>query len=157
MRRSFAKEILEYAKADKDIVVIAFDLGYKMWDEVAKLKGQFYNVGASEQAGIGIAVGMALSGKKVFCYTITNFLIYRPFEFIRNYLNEEKIPVRLVASGRDKDYEHDGITHHSEDAKDIMDCLPNIKQYWPNDKSEIASIVKDMVECDQPSFVSLKR
>ena len=157
MRRLFADELLKYAKKDKNITVLSFDLGYKLWDEFSKLDGQFYNVGASEQAGIGIAVGMALSGRKVFCYTITNFLLYRPFEFIRNYLNEENIPVRLVASGRGMDYLEDGITHQSQDAKAILDTLPNIKQYWPDTKEQISAIVKELVLNDIPSFISLKR
>lgn len=157
MRRLFTSELLKYAKEDKNIVIVSFDLGYKMWDEFSKLPEQFYNIGASEQAGIGIAVGLALSSKKVFCYTITNFLIYRPFEFIRNYLDKEGIPVRLVASGRDKDYLEDGITHHSEDAKSIMNCFKNIRQYWPDKIEDIPFIVERLVEWDIPSFVSLKR
>jgi len=157
MRRLFASELLKYAKKDKSIVVVSFDLGYKMWDEFSKLPRQFYNVGASEQAGIGIAVGLALSGKKVFCYSITNFLIYRPFEFIRNYLDRESIPVRLVASGRDKDYLEDGITHHCQDAKVIMNCFKNITQYWPETKEEVPEMVKAMLFNDKPSFISLRR
>jgi len=157
MRRLFASELLKYAKNDKNIVIVSFDLGYKMWDSFLELQGQFYNIGASEQSGIGIAVGLTLLGKKVFCYTITNFLIYRPFEFIRNYIDREKISIRLIASGRDRDYSEDGITHHSEDAKDIMDCFKNIRQYWPNEKEDIPFIVERLVEQDIPSFISLKR
>ena len=157
MRRLFASELLKYAKQDKDIVIISFDLGYKLWDEFAKLPGQFYNVGASEQAGIGIAVGLTLSGKKVFCYSITNFLIYRPFEFIRNYLNEEGIPVRLVASGRGTDYTEDGITHHSQDGKAIMHSFCNMNQYWPEEKEEIPEMIKSMIFSTRPCFISLRR
>ena len=157
MRRLFAAELLKYAKEDKNIVVVSFDLGYKMWDKIAELPGQFYNVGASEQAGIGIAVGLVLSGKKVFCYSITNFLLYRPFEFTRNYIDYEKIPICLVGSGRGKDYTEDGISHHSEDAIDILSCLKNITRYWPATKEDIPDMVEDILHNNKPSFISLKR
>ena len=157
MRRLFADELLKYAKEDKNIVVVSFDLGYKLWDEFAKLPEQFYNVGASEQAGIGIAVGLALSGKKVFCYSITNFLLYRPFEFIRNYIDYEKIPVCLVGSGRGEDYSDDGITHWSEDAEDVLNTLPSIVQYWPETKDEIPYMLNEILTNNKPSFISLKR
>jgi len=143
---------------DTDIVVIVGDLGYKMFDEIRdNYSKRFFNVGAAEQAMMDIAIGMALSGKKVFVYSITNFLLYRPFEALRTYINHEKIPVRLIAAGRGKDYLTDGISHQSEDAKQILDCLPNITQYWPDDKKEIPLLVKKMVEENKPSFISLKR
>jgi len=157
MRRLFADELLKYAKEDKNIVVVSFDLGYKLWDEFAKLPEQFYNVGASEMAGTGIAVGLALSGKKVFCYSITNFLLYRPFEFIRNFIDYEKIPVCLVGSGRGEDYSDDGITHWSEDAGDVLNTLPSIIQYWPGIKDEIPYMLNEILTNNKPSFISLKR
>jgi transketolase len=122
-----------------------------------ELPGQFYNLGASEQAGMGVAIGMALQGKKPFIYSITNFLIYRPFELIRNYINKESIPVRMIASGRDRDYLADGFSHQSEDAKQIMNMFWNITKYWPNSKKDIPLIVKEMVEKNNPSFISLKK
>ena len=74
MRRTFADELLKHAKKDKDIILITFDLGYKMWDEFRDtFPNQFYNLGTSEFAGMGVAVGMALENKKVFVYSITTF------------------------------------------------------------------------------------
>lgn len=158
MRRTFAQELHKQMTLDVDIVVILGDLGFGMFDEIRKdYSDRVINTGASEQAMMDIAVGLALSGKKPFVYSITNFLLYRPFETLRTYINHEKIPVRLIASGRDKDYTHDGISHHSEDAKKILDCLPNITQYWPETKEEIPNLVKQLAEATQPSFISLKR
>ena len=154
----FAHELYQQMKKDKEIVLLCLDLGYGMFDQHFKdFPTRCWNLGASEQAGMGIAVGMALDGKRVFIYSITNFLLYRPFETIRNYINYEKMPVRLVASGRDKDYQHDGISHWSKDARDLLDIMPNIIQYWPKTKKEASELVKKMVKLDEPQFVSLKR
>jgi len=158
MRRLFADELKKQMVYDADIIVITFDLGYKLWDQIRdEYPTRFYNVGAAESAGMDIAMGLALSGKKPFVYSITNFLLYRPFETLRTYINYEKIPVRLVASGRDEDYEIDGISHHSKDAKQILDCLPNIIQYWPDGKKGIPNLVKKMVEINSPQFISLRK
>jgi len=157
MRREFAQLLFEYAQLNEKIIVITCDLGMGLWDTFKdQLPGQFYNVGASEQAGMDIAVGLALAGKKPFIYSITNFLLYRPFETIRTYINEERIPVRLVASGRDTDYTHEGISHHSEDARGFLNHFIGIKKYWPEEEN-LSAIVRSMVAENRPSFISLRK
>lgn len=158
MRRAFAQELHKQMTLNTDIYLLIGDLGYGMWDQVRKdYPNRVINTGASEQAMSDMAVGMALSGKKPFVYSITNFLIYRPFETLRTYVNAENIPVVLCASGRDKDYAHDGISHQSEDVKPILDCLPNITQHYPMEKEEIPNLMQKLVNATTPQFISLKR
>lgn len=157
-RGYFAGELHEHMKENENIVLIVCDLGFGMWDKIREdYPDRFLNVMASEQAGLGVAVGMSLEGKTVFIYSITNFLLYRGYEWVRNYIDHESIPVKLVASGRDKDYEHDGISHWSEDAKQVLSNFPNIEQYWPEEKEDVPTMVKEMVESGKPSFISLSR
>ena|SRR3990167_1778601 len=158
MRRTFAQELLKQAKENKAIFLITADLGYGMWNEFRDtLPNQFYNIGASEQAGIGIAVGLALRGKIPFIYSITPFLLWRPAETIRLYLNHEKISAKLIGSGRDKDYKKDGISHDSTDVRELLRTWPNIVQFWPEEKGEIPNVVKELIDNKKPSFLSLKR
>jgi len=89
--------------------------------------------------------------------TSTTFLLYRPFETIRNYLHYEKIPVKLIGSGRDRDYIHDGISHWAEEDKEVMGILKNIKSYWPDDVAKLPQLVKKMIASDKPWYVNLKR
>jgi len=154
----FAYELYQKMKKNKKIWLVVGDLGYKVFDQhFADFPDRCLNAGAGEQAMMGIAVGLALEGKIPFVYSITNFLLYRPFETIRNYLQIEKIPVKLVASGRNFDYTHDGWSHWSPDAKRILKCLPNIKQFWPKEKEEVPEMVEKMISNTQPSFISLRR
>src|SRR4051812_40784500 len=107
MRATFAEYVHKHMKKNKKIYVVVNDLGYKMWDKVRKdYPDRFINVGAAEQLAVGVSVGLAINNKIPIFYSITTFLLYRPFETIRNYLHHEKIPVKLVGSGRDKDYIH---------------------------------------------------
>lgn len=158
MRGWFAYYLLEAARQDKKIVVVTADLGYGMWDSFkSELPGQFFNVGASEQLAAGVCVGLALAGFKPFFYSITTFGLYRPFEWWRNYANRENIPVRICLAGRNRDYAHDGFSHWSEDAKEVLNLWPNINQFWPKEKENIPLLVDFMVNENQPTFISLRR
>jgi transketolase len=158
MRRTFADELLKKMLHNDKIFLIVGDLGYRVWDEHFKLyPDRCFNVGAAEQVMLDIAVGMAYDGKIPFCYSITPFLVYRPFETIRTYINHEKLPVKLVGSGRDKDYEVDGISHDASDVKGFLDQFKNLKQYWPMHKNAVPRMLEKMLEDKGPSFISLKR
>jgi len=104
---------------------------------------------------LGAACGMALEGKVPVVYSITPFLLYRPFEWIRNYLNNEKIPVKLVGGGRDKDYGYLGFSHWAEEDIKILSEFDNIKLYKPS-TPEI-KIFKRMLYNNKPSYLNLKR
>lgn len=145
-------------RKDDKIVVITADLGYGMFDAIRRdFPDRFYNVGASEQLAIGMAVGFATEGYKPFVYSITPFLLYRPYEWLRNYVNHEGHGVYLVGSGRDKDYLEDGITHWADDAQKVLESLPNITTYWPKEKPDVIKCVDRMLEKGGPSFLSLRR
>lgn len=159
MRGWFAAALYEQMLADHNIYLLTADLGFGMLDEIRRdFPQQFINFHASEQAMVGAAIGMALQGRKPFCYSITPFLLYRPFEWIRNYLHHEQIPVRLVGAGMDGDYQHDGFTHHAYDAKQVLACVPNVKVLLPEHKEQIPLMVDAMCADDAPpSFLALRR
>lgn len=158
MRNSFAKELLNHAIVDTNIYLLTGDLGYKVFDEFRHvLPDQFVNCGASEQAMMDMAVGLAYAGKIPVVYSITPFLLYRPYETIRTYINHEKLNVKLVGSGRDADYAHDGYSHDATDAVSVLKTLPNIHTMWPEKVEDIPSIVDVMFNDTRPVFISLKR
>lgn len=140
------------------IWVITGDLGYGMFDRIRDdFPKRFVNVGAAEQVMIGIGVGLALRGKIPIVYSITPFLLYRPFETIRNYINGEKIPVKMVGSGRNKDYLHDGFSHWAEEDREVMKIFPNVLSFWPETKEEIPNLLSEILFNNQPVYLNLKR
>ena len=158
MRRLFVKQLSPLMEVDDSLVVLLGDLGFGLFDDLrAKFPDRCINVGASEQLMIGAAAGMAMSGKIPICYSITPFLLYRPFEFIRNYLQEEGLTVKLVGSGRDKDYKDAGYTHHSVEAESILNQLPNIKKFFPQDELQLTQQMNSFVYSKNPAFMSLRK
>lgn len=156
MRGYFAYHVYKHMAENKKIWVISGDFGYKMWDGVQKdYSDRYLNTGASEQAMLGIAVGLALEGKIPVVYTATTFLLYRPFETIRNYIDHEKISVILAGSGRDKDYLHDGFSHWAEEDRMVMKNFKNINSVWPKTKEEIPSLLDKIFKSNKPWYVNL--
>lgn len=158
MRPYLAQLLHAEMKKNSAIWVVSGDLGYGMWDQIrSDYPARFINVGAAEQAMVGISVGLALEGKIPFVYSITPFLLYRPFETIRNYLHHEQIPVKLLGSGRDREYHNEGFSHWAEEDRDIMHILGGIESHWPADNGELEHVFQRSVSVAKPFYINLKK
>ncbi len=158
MRRAFAQLLHAEMASNPDIYLITGDLGYGLWDAVRDdYPDRFYNVGSSEMAMMGAAIGLAMDGKIPYVYSITPFAIYRPFEMIRNYLDHESILVNIVGGGRDRDYGYLGFSHWSHDDREIMGVFHNITSSWPETDSELVSSFQYSLTKQSPTYINLKR
>jgi transketolase len=158
MRREFAKLLLDEMKSNPDIYLVTGDLGYGLWDEVKDtFPNRFYNVGSSEMAMMGMAIGLAMDGKIPFVYSITPFAIYRPFEMIRNYINHENIPVKILGGGRNEDYGYLGFSHWASEDISVMNLFENITSFKPNTTEELESSFKFSITNNTPIYINLKR
>ena len=84
MRNRFGKVISKLADENKNIIIIVADIGYRVFGDFReKYPERFINMGICEQSIISVASGMALEGLQPWVYTITPFLIERPFEQIK--------------------------------------------------------------------------
>ena len=118
MRRTFGKIISELAEKDEKIYVLVGDIGYRVFDEFReKYPDRFINMGICEQSMIGVSAGMALEGLKPWVYTITPFLIERPFEQIKLDIDQQNVNVKLVGFS---DYPTLGPTHTELNGKKMM-------------------------------------
>ena len=154
MRRRFGKLISDLAKKDNKIVLLVGDIGYGIFDEFRKENPKkFFNLGICEQSIIGAAAGMALEGLKPWVYTITPFLIERPFEQVKLDINQQNVNVNLVGFA---DYPTLGPTHSELNAKKLMKLFKNIKSYFPKDSLETEKAVRICQKFKGPNFISLK-
>lgn len=139
------------------IFVVTADLGYKMWDDIKqKFPTRFLNVGAAESLMIGTCIGLSYQGYIPVAYSITPFLLYRGFESIRNYLSHERVPVKLLGSGLDTDYLHDGFSHHDFTYREILKLL-DLDCITPNSVVDLKVCTENWLNSSQPSFLGLRR
>jgi transketolase len=158
MRKECMQLLLNEMVNNENIITLTADLGFGLLDQVRNaFPDRFYNVGAAEQLMIGAGVGLAEGGKIPVCYSMSSFLLYRPFEFLRNYVSAENIPVKLIGSGRDKDYSHDGLSHWAHDDEIVLKALPNIKIYKPKDIAELEAIWPEFINSPVPAYLNLTR
>ena len=154
MRRTFGRVISELADKDDKIYVMVGDIGYRVFDEFReKHPGRFINMGICEQSIIGVAAGMALEGLQPWVYTITPFLIERPFEQVKLDIDQQNVNVKLVGFA---DYPTLGPTHSEINGKALMKLFNNITSFFPKNGNETSMMIHDAYEKNGPAFISLK-
>tara|TARA_A100001391_G_scaffold178865_1_gene143541 strand:- start:12 stop:488 length:477 start_codon:yes stop_codon:yes gene_type:complete len=158
MRKQFSERLHQEMAKNKDLFLLTGDLGYGLWDRIRiDYPNRFYNVGSSEQLMTGMAAGLAMDGKIPIVYSITPFLLYRPFETIRNYVDHEQLPVKLIGGGRDKDYGYLGFSHWAEEDKQIMKVFKNIKTIHPKNIEIMNKNFNWILDKKTPVYMNLKR
>ena len=156
MRKLFAEKLHNEMAVNENIYLLTGDLGYGLWDRIKiDYPDRFINFLSSEQLMLGAACGMAMEGKLPVVYSITPFVLYRPFEWIRNYLDHELIPVKLVGGGRDKDYGYLGFSHWAEEDVDVLSNFKHIKKFKP--ETLTSDTFESFLYNDCPSYLNLIR
>ncbi|HLC98713.1 MAG TPA: hypothetical protein VJC00_01780 [Candidatus Nanoarchaeia archaeon] len=155
MRKEFGRLIVELAEKDEKVILIVGDIGYGVLDEfVNRFPDRFFNFGICEQSMISAASGMALEGFKPWVYTITPFLIERPFEQVKLDINEQNVNVKLVGYA---DYPTQGPTHAEIDGPQLMKLFRNIESFFPKNSKETREAVMKAYNSKKPAFISLKK
>jgi transketolase len=156
VRNTFIETLIEEAKQDDRIFLITPDMGYSVLEGFRDLfPDRFLNVGIAEQNAIGVAAGLALSGKIVYVYSIIPFVTMRCFEQVRVDVAYMKTNVRLIGVGAGLSYGPAGSTHHSIEDIAIMRALPNMTVCCPGDPLEVREIVKQSVNYSGPIYIRL--
>jgi len=156
MRNEFAKTLTELAKKKKDIILLAGDIGNKLFDDFKKNNPKrFYNCGVAEANMTGVASGLAASGFRPVTYTITPFNTLRCFEQIRLDICYPNLPVIIVGTGSGLSYASLGATHHSMEDISILKTLPNLQIICPGDQKEVREALIKAYESKKPTYIRL--
>ncbi len=158
MRDSFVRTLIELAKQDSAIELITGDLGFGVlkpfWEAAPN---QFTNAGIAEQHMTSLAAGMALTGKKVFTYSIGNFPTLRCLEQVRNDCAYHHANVNIVCVGGGFVYGSLGMSHHATEDLAIMRALPDVVVLAPGDPQEAKAATCAMVNYSGTCYLRLGR
>ena len=158
MRNETIAALTSYAAAHPDVMLLTADLGYSVLEQFAdQLPDQYANVGVCEQAMVGIAAGLALSGKRVALYSIANFPTLRCLEQLRNDVCYHDLPVTVISVGGGLAYGPQGYTHHGLEDLGIMAMLPNMAVTCPADPHEAEALLPQLLERRGPAYLRLGR
>ena len=143
MRNIIINSIYDFMKKDKKIFFLTADIGINLVEKFEKQYPERYlNIGISEQNLIGVAAGLCKIGYKPFLYTISNFLIHRCFEQIRNDILLHKLPITLIGTSTEFDNASLGPTHHVVDDWAALKSFPGVDIYCPSSKKYSKNIIK---------------
>lgn len=158
MRNAFINSLCEEARENKNLWLLTGDIGFSVLEVFAKeFPERYINIGVAEQNMIGVAAGLALSGKTVFTYSIGNFSFMRCMEQIRNEICYHNLDVKVVAVGGGFAYGSMGYTHHAIEDIAMLRTLPNITVAAPGDPVEAGLATKALAKLKGPGYLRLGR
>jgi len=151
--------VYELAKQDERIVFIGSDLGAGVLEDFKReMPDRFFMEGIGEQNIVGMATGMALSGKIVYVNTIATFLTGRAYEFVKLGPGLHQANVRLIgAGGNASTYAPLGPTHLAFDDIAIMRAIPGMTILAPCDAVEMEALMPQTVNHAGPMYIRLGR
>ncbi|MFZ0500505.1 MAG: transketolase C-terminal domain-containing protein [Steroidobacteraceae bacterium] len=151
----FAETLLELARKDRQVLAVTSDSrgSGKLGPFGEALPGQIIEVGIAEQNLVGIAAGLAASGKCVFAVSPACFLTARSLEQIKNDVAYSDHPVKLVGISAGVSYGALGSTHHSLHDIAVLRAINNIDIVVPADNQETRCAVQAAARAEYPTYL----
>jgi len=158
-RESYGKALAELGARRDDVIVLDADLsGSTKTGVFAKqFPERFFNMGVAEANMTGVAAGLALTGKTVFCSSFAMFAAGKAFEQIRQAVALPNANVKICASHAGVTTGEDGASHQMLEDLAIMRVLPNMRVIVPADGREAEQVVDAVAEVNGPCYVRLSR
>jgi len=120
----------------------------------SKFPIRFFNLGITEQSIISMAAGLAIEGLRPVVYSLTPFVLERPFEQVKIDIDEQCLPVMLIGYS---DYPTHGPTHRALNDKGLAALFKNIHGFFPVNNQEAEKAMIDAYLIGEPAFISLRR
>ncbi len=157
-RVAFGQALAEFGQ-DPNIYVLDADLACCTMSMYFRDKypDRFFNLGIAEGNMIGVAAGIATTGKTVFACSFAMFSAGRAWERVRNSVAYPRLNVKVVGTHGGVSVGEDGSTHQAIEDIAIMRSIPNMMVISPSDAIETRKAVKALIEYDGPAYLRLGR
>jgi transketolase len=158
-RKVMNDTLLELAKKDRNILVLTSDSrgSASLLPFAKELPDQLIEVGIAEQNIVGIASGLAVSGKKPFVASPACFLSSRSIEQIKVDVAYSGANVKLIGISGGVSYGALGMSHHSLQDIATTRTIPNLHVVLPADRHETKKMITALVNYDTPVYMRIGR
>lgn len=158
-RDSFSRFLVEYGKTHENVVALNADLSCSTQTKAFEqaYPERFFNAGIAEQNMMGMACGLARSGKAVFASSFAMFAAGRAYEIVRNSIAYTDANVKICASHVGLAVGEDGATHQAVEDLALMSVIPGMTVVNPADDVSARKLLEQLAEKPGPAYVRLGR
>ena len=158
-REAYGKTLVELGRQNPDIVALDADLSKSTMTSLfaKEFPRRFFDCGIAEQNMMGIAAGLAASGKTVFASTFAVFAPGRCFDQIRMSIAQPGLNVKIVTTHGGITVGEDGTSHHAVEDLALICSLPSFTVIIPADAAEVTQAVKVAAQSYGPFYIRLSR
>jgi transketolase len=159
MRDAYAQALLELGSKDTRIVVLGADTSVSIKTSLFadRYPERFFNVGIAEANMVGIAAGLALSGKIPFVTTYSAFVPGKCLDQIRNAIAYPNLDVKIVSSHGGLTVGPDGASHQTVEDVAAMRAIPHMHVVVPADANSTTALVSQAWKIPGPFYIRLSR
>jgi len=158
MRNEFINNLIQLRTKNKKVILAVGDLGYSIIEPfVNKYPESYFNVGVAEQNLVGISSGFAAEGYLPYVYSISNFLLFRAAEQIRNDIDYQNLKVILVGVGGGLKYGNLGYTHHIIQDYSLIRIYKNFLIFSPCSINELNKYFTYKLKMNSSIYLRLGR
>lgn len=158
-RESYGEALAELSNEYPDLIVLDADLAAATKTGIFKkaCPERFFDCGIAEANMMGVAAGIASTGKKVFASSFAMFAAGRAFEIVRNSIGYPHLNVKIGATHAGISVGEDGATHQCNEDIALMRTIPGMTIINPADDVEAKAAVKAALDFEGPVYMRFGR
>lgn len=157
LRVEYGKQLVELGKLNSNIIVLEGDLKESTQSVQFQefFPDRFFEMGIAEQNMVGVAAGLARSGKIPVVHSFAPFISMKACEQVRTNIAFQKLNVKLVVSHAGVSAGSAGTSHHSIEDIAIIRSMPNMTVMVPGDALDVKYCITEAIRINGPVYLRI--